>query len=516
MDSNGSDTMRVENRRIVRNTGLLYFRLILLTFINLYTVRITLQALGKVDYGIFELIAYLVFSLTTLTGAMSSATQRYLSFHLGRNDYEQYSHTFSLLLICFITAAGILILLGEGLGYFFIFDWLTIPVDKRESAFWVYQASILSFSFGLITIPYSSSIIANERMDAFAIFSIVEGILKLGVAFWLANFGGNRLILYGILTAAISVVVFIMSLSYCHAKFKYCKYIWKWDRQIFTELSKYTGWNMFGSVSAILATSGQNILLNIFFGPIINTSKAIADKIQHVINGFSINLYMAVSPQIIKSYAVSDIDRTVSLVLKSSKISFMLIFALAFPLICNMNGILNLWLAADAKTPDMVVFSKLILIYCMIFSLESPISRLIQATGNIRRYQLSVGIITLCYIPIAALVLYLGGSAVMTVVVLIIVMSIAQCMRVYVAHHQVGLDYGMYFNTVILPILKVAALGIPLYLVIDRFAADTEFLLVAFKTLASGLAGLAIIVTLGLDRSDRSIIKNFIKRKSHK
>lgn len=505
--------MRADNRRIVRNTGLLYFRLILLTFINLYTVRVTLEALGTVDYGIYEVIAYLVFSITTLTGAMSSATQRYLSFHLGRNDYEQYSQTFSLLLICFITAAMILILIGEALGYFFIYDWLTIPYDKQESAFWVYQTSILSFAFGLITIPYTSSIVANERMDAFAIFSIVEGVFKLGVAFWLIRYAGDRLILYGILTAAISIVIFVMSIAFCHSKFKYFRYIWKWNRQIFVELSKYTGWNLFGSVSAILATSGQNILLNIFFGPVINTSKAIADKIQHVINGFSVNLYMAVSPQIIKAYAASDTVRAMNLVLKSSKISFMLIFVLAFPLLCNMKGILNLWLGSDAIAVDMVAFSKLILIYCMIFTLESPISRIIQATGKIHKYQLSVGVVTLSYIPIAALVLYLGGSAIMTLVTLMVVMSIAQCVRVYVAHHQVGLDYRKYFKSVLSPIFKTAFVAVPLYWIIARYSPDSRWLHVILYTMATGIAGVALIAIIGLDKEDRTLIASFLKEK---
>lgn len=508
--------MRADNKRIVRNTGLLYFRLLLLTLINLYTVRITLEALGPVDYGIYEVIAYLVFSITTLTGAMSSATQRYLSFHLGRNDYEKYSHTFSLLLICFITVAIFLIIIGEALGYFLIYEWLTIPVDKQVSAFWVYQASILSFAFGLITIPYTSSIIANERMDAFAIFSIVEGVLKLGVAFWLINYAGNRLILYGILTAVISVVIFVMSTSYCHSKFKYCRYIWKWNRHIFAELSKYTGWNLFGSVSAILATSGQNILLNIFFGPIINTSKAIADKIQHVVNGFSINLYMAVSPQIIKSYAASDTDRAMNLVLKTSKISFMLIFILAFPLICNMKGILNLWLGSDSVAVDMVAFSKLILIYCMIFTLESPISRIIQATGKIHTYQLSVGVVTLSYIPIAALVLYMGGSAVMTLVTLMVIMSIAQCVRVYIAHHQVGLDYRAYFKSVLAPIFKTAFVAIPLYWIIEHYSPVSQWIHVIIYTAVTGIVGLALIVMIGLDKGDRSLIVSILKGKFRK
>lgn len=505
--------MSTANGRILKNTGLLYFRLIFLTFINLYAVRITLDALGVVDYGIFNVIASVVASLSILTGAMTSATQRFLSYHLGKEDYEKYSHTFTLLLISFMAIAGALVIVGELLGYFFIEKWLTIPADRISASYWVFQASLMAFAVSLITIPYTSSIIANERMDAFAIFSIVEGVLKLVIAYLLVIYGGDRLILYGILTAVVSFVVLLMSMQYCHAQFRYCRYIWKWDRRIFTELSQYTGWNLFGSVSGMLANQGQNILLNIFFGPVINAAKAIADRIQNVINGFSINLYMAVSPQIIKSYATEDYSRAMNLVLKTSKMSFLLIFAIAFPLICKMDGLLGIWLAADAKTPDMTAFSKLILVYCMILALEPPISRIIQATGKIKRYQLSVGAITLSYIPVAAAVLALGGSAILSLVILIAIMAAAQIVRVVVAHDQVGMDYKAYIRIVLLPILKVSLAGIAAYLLFESQSTESGVLITLLQTAVTAIVGVFLAAILGLDRSDRKMISGLIIKK---
>ena len=505
--------MKKANSRIIKNTGLLYFRLIFLTFINLYAVRVTLEALGQIDYGVFNVIASVVASLSILTGAMTSATQRFLSFHLGKEDYRNYSHTFTLLLMSFGAIAGCLVLLGEGLGYFFIEKWLDIPTDRITAAYWVFQTSLLAFTLGLITIPYTSSIVANERMGAFAAFSIVEGICRLATALILIVYGGDRLILYGILTATTSLVVFLMSMQYTHSKFTYCRYIWKWDKGIFTQLSGYIGWNMFGSISAMLATQGQNILLNIFFGPVINAAKAIADRIQHVISGFSVNLYMAASPQIIKTYAAGELDRCISLVLKTSKMSFLLVFVMAFPLICNMEGLLRLWLGADANTPDMTAFSKLILAYCLVLTLEPPISRLIQATGDIRRYQVSVGVITLSFIPIAALVLWLGADAVFTLVVLIAIMAVAQVVRLMVAHRQVGLNYQDYWKTVMVPLLKVCVVGIPLYLVFEEYFHADDWLEVILQTAITGIAGLFVGFVLGLDASDRATLSTLIKNK---
>lgn len=508
--------MNSANHRLIKNTGLLYFRLIFLTIVNLYAVRVTFDALGTVDYGIFNVLVSLVASLSILSGAMSSASQRFLSFHLGKEDYKKYSHTFTLLIIIFAIIAGILIVIGEALGYFFVEDWMKIPKDRITASYWVFQTSLVAFAAGLITIPYTASIIANERMDAFAIFSIVEGVMKLAIAYILLEYVGDRLILYGILTALINISILLMSMYYCHSRFKYCKYIWKWDGNIFSELSKYTGWNLLGSISGTLASQGQNVLLNIYFGPVINAAKAIADRIQHVINGFSVNLNTAASPQIIKSYAMQDHTRALNLVVKTSKMSFLLTFVLAFPLICNMEGLLRLWLGADSHTPDMTAFSKLILVYCMVLALEPPISRIIQATGKIRNYQIFVGIITLSYIPIAAIILSMGGSAIMTLVILIGMMTIAQFVRVVVAHKQVNLQYIQYLKTVVLPIIKVAVVAVPVYTLFMDWDINENVWKIFGNTLLAGLFGLFIAAILGLDKADRSMVMTLIKNKIHK
>lgn len=511
--------MNEANGRILKNTGLLYIRLIFLTFVNLYTVRVTLEALGDIDYGVYNVIASVVAAFSILTGAMTSATQRFLSVHLGRKDHEEYSRTFTLLLICFIGMTAIIVLIGEPLGLIAIHKWLKFPPDRLNAVYWVFQTSMAAFAFGLVTIPYTSSIVANEKMHAFALFSIVEGVLKLAIALWLIHYGGDRLILYSVLTMLISVVVLLISMHYCHSSFKYCRYVWKWDKTIFTQLSQYTGWNLFGSVSSILATQGQNILLNIFFGPIINTSKAIADRIQHVINGFSVNLYLAASPQIIKSYATEDYGRALNLVTKTSKMSFLLIFVLSFPLLCNMEGLLDIWIVRSTETPDMVIFCKLILLYCLALSLEPPISRIIQATGNIKKYQVNVGVITLSFIPIAALGLWLGASAPSTLIIQISILLIAQVIRVVIAHRQVGLSYRTYASEVVVPIFKTIAVAFPSYIFLDNFSTLSPGIWTTIiNVLIAGTWGLTICALVGLNRRDRSMIMEMIgnRFKHHK
>ena len=350
-------------------------------------------------------------------------------------------------------------------------------------------------------------------MDAFAAFSIVEGVMKLGAALWIVQFGGDRLILYGIIIASISIVVFLMSMQFCHLKFRYCRYIWKWDKAIFMQLSGYTGWNLFGSISGMLSNQGQTVLLNIYFGPAVNAAKAIADRILQVVQSFSVNIYMAAGPQIIKAYAGQDMQRALTLVLTTSRLTFLMVYAVSFPVICNVKSILDFWMGTGNVSPVMTGFSQLVLIYCMVFTLEQPITRIIQATGEIKRYQFKVGIITLMYIPLAVTVLSLGASPVMTLVVQIAVIAVAQCVRVMVAHRQIGLRYGIYMSDVVYPIARVSLVSLPLYWAMKDAVLGHGWYGLALNVALTGLMGFFIAVMVGLNAGDRAMIWKLVRRR---
>lgn len=501
------------NKRVAKNTAILYVRMLFLTAISLYTVRITLKALGVVDYGIYNVLASVVGALSILTGALTSATQRFLAFHLGRNDYKAYSKTFSLLLIGFAIISVILIIIGEILGIFFVNDWLTIPPDRLYAAKWVYQTSIFTFIMGLLVIPFSSSIIANEKMNAFAYISILDGVLRLIVVYLLMLSPVDRLIYYGILTLVCSVIILLAYVVYCHRAFPHCRFSFVWDKALFKELTSYTGWNMFGSLSGILATQGQNVMLNIFFGPVVNTAKAIADKISHTIQSFSTNFYMAVSPQIIKSYASGDTDRMFNLANKSSRISFFLVLVISFPLMTCIESILNLWLGSASVSTIMIRFSNLIFIYCLVGTLEQPLTQMIRATGKIRNYQIKVGMLTLSYIPVASLVLYLGCSAEFSLIVLIVINALTLGVRLKISRSQLNFNVPDYLRRVILPILTVSALAVVLYLSISRINLSGSITTMIIRLLLGFVSISVVIWFVGLDKSDREYVLGMIKRK---
>jgi len=502
------------NKKIAKNTAFLYFRMLFLTAISLYTVRVTLHALGDVDYGIYNVVASVVASLSFLNGTLTSATQRFFSFHLGKNDYDAYSRTYSMMLVGFIVISIVLIIIGEFIGIFFVDDWLVIPTDRLMAAKWVYQTAIFTFIFHFLSVPFTSSIVANERMDAFAYISIIDGVLKLLLVYMLSVSPIDRLIYYGMLTLAESIIILSLYILYCKLAITYCKFRFSYDRGLLRELTSYTGWNMFGSVAGVLITQGQNIILNIFFGPLVNTAKAIADKVNAAVISFSINFSMAVGPQIIKSYAEGNVDRAMSLAVKSSRFSFFLILILSFPLMAVMRSILDFWLGNESVNTTMVQFANLSLVYCMITSLEIPLTQIIRATGNVRAYQFKVGIFTLMYIPIAALILYLGGNPTSTMVVLVVLYALVHGLRLKIVHDEVGLGIKSYILQVVTPILYVSAIVAILYILLDKY------LFCHLYFMLNGLISIVVaslsVWCFGLTSGDRNYIKSIALSKLNK
>ena len=505
--------MESRNARVVKNTLFLYGRMILLTIINRYTVRVTLDALGEMDYGIYTVVGSFVALFGIVTGTLTSASQRYLSFHLGKEDFAGYSHTFSMLLIGFCIVAAIVVAVAEVAGVFAFDGFLDIPANKIKDAEIVYQASLAAFVVNMLAIPFTASIISNERMQAFAYVSLIDGAMKLGLVFLLLSVSSGRLVLYGWLVLAESIIILFSYYIYCHRQFRYCRIKLVWDKGLLKELSSYTGWNLLGAMSGTLATQGQSVLLNVFFGPIINTAKGIADRIYNVIYSFSSNFYMAVNPQIIKSYAMNDLERMRELATRSSKLSFMLLFLLSLPLISAMDPLLQVWLGPDGKTPEMVGFSRLVLIQGLVVCLENPITQMIRATGKIKLYQIRVGVCTLMYIPIAWFVLKEGGSPLMTMVVLTSLTLAVQFVRIYQAHVQVGLDVVKYLKTVMLPIGIVGLIGTPLVFAIQFLTNESKFILCIEQGVSGLIVAIGLIWLIGLNRMEREFViskaKNF-------
>lgn len=500
-----------DNKRIAKNTMLLYFRMIFLSVIGLFTVRVTINALGVVDYGIYNVVGSLVTSMSFITGTLNSAAQRYFSFLIGKNDSFAYRKTFSMFIVSFILVSVVVLVVGEILGVV-IFPGLKIPESSMNAAYWAFQMSVISFIIGLISIPYTSSIIAYERMNAFAYISIIDGIAKLGLVYLLYISELNKLKLYSALMVVESLLCAILYYLFCHKNFNNCRFDFIWDKRLFKELFAYTGWNLFGSVSGMLSIQGQNILLNIFFGPVVNTAKGIADKVSGIIQSFSSNFYTAIAPQITKTYATNEMNRYYNLIMLSTKLSFFLVLILAFPLMSCCGDLLSIWLGAKSVSDVMIVFTKLTLIYCLLTTLEQPITHAIRATGKIKVYQISVGIITLLFIPIAAFALWHGYPPQSTMYVLIGVYGLSFTVRLIVARKQIRLPIKTYFVKVLLPIILVSCIILYTNKILS---ASTESIMSNFIIRGATILALCLIVigVFGLTNTEKRFVFKQVFRK---
>lgn len=497
------------NKRIAKNTVLLYIRMIIVTVLSLITVKYTLKILGVEDYGIYNVIGGVVSLLTVVTGTLTSATQRFLAFDIGRNDHISYSRTFNMLLLIYALACCALFIIFESIGYPIIYKWLILPSNRLAEAYIVYHLSVLTFIANVMVIPFSSSIIANEKMGVYAYLTIIDTISKFAVLGILIISPFDKLVSYAIATFVMIILVDLMYVWYNQKKIAMTPLYYHWDKKLFKRLVGYTGWSMFGSVSGVLSTQGLSILMNLFFGVSVNAAKAISDKINNIVYSFVQNFYMAISPQIVKTYASGDYEYTIKLSFRSTKISYYLLFIITIPLFILLDKLLRIWLS-ESCTGDMVLFTRLSLIFALINVFEPPITFMIRATGKIKYYQIFVGIITIMVVPLAYILYVCGFPAYMGFIANIIVYGIAQVVRISIVKKYYRFQYAQYIKeAVVRPLIITIVISIIALLLIN-FKMDiyiTAVLTTIFMVFS--------IWYFGLYNSERIIIKTFILNKIH-
>ena len=501
------------NRRIARNTLLLYFRMILTMCITLYTSRVILAALGVEDFGIYNIVAGVVVLFSFLNSAMTNATQRYLSMALGLGKAKYVQLIFSTSLLSHLVISGVLLVLCETVGLWFVNTQLIIPADRMMAANVAYQFAILITVIDINRIPFFSSIIAHERMTFFAYLAIVESLLKLAVALSISYACSvDKLILYAGLLAVSSAVIFTTFFVYCLRHFDTNRPVLKFKKKLFCEFVTFTGWNLLGSASYLGYSQGINIVLNFFKGVTLNATMGITYQIRHAVFSMVYYLQMATNPQIIKSYTVNERERFESLVNNISKFSFFLMLLIAIPIVLNMDFVLNLWL----KNPPVysAPFCAMIIIICLFDALEGPLWQAVQASGRVRNYQIVTSIILILNIPASYVALYYGMLPVSVLVIQLVLTVAALATRLYFACRYTSITAGGYIRKVVLPIAAVTLVSVPAC----YFAtiALTQWSKLVVATLLSITVVSAASYFFGLDASGRQMVKSFVKSKLHK
>ncbi len=500
------------NKRILKNTVYLYLRMIVTTIVSLYTTRITLQLLGAEDFGIFNVVGGVIGFMGIFTGSMGSATQRFLSYDLGKGNINQFSKTFSMLVNIYAIFCLVIVIVLEVIGTYLITEYLNIPNERENAALWIYQFAIFTFVLGTILLPYTSAIVAYEKMAIYAYFTFLDVFFKFMIVVSLYITPFDKLVTYGLLTCIMTLIYNVIYFVYCKRKLDGCEYVMYWNKRLFKKISIYVGWNLFGATSGILTTQGLTVLLNIFFGPVVNAAKAIADKINITVTSFCVNFYMAVNPQIIKSYAAREIGYTRKLVIWSSKFSFYLLLILSVPLISNMEQLLNIWLGTKQVSDEMVAFSQWVLVFSLVNILENPITQAVRATGDIKKYQIVIGVQTLLFIPICYSCFKYGNiPAYGSMIILSIIYLFAQFSRIWIVSPIINLRPVEYLHQVMFPIsLTSAVLCFFVVYIQDLLSFVNEYVHLALKLLLDMVTVIIIIIAIGVDKKERGYVKQFI------
>lgn len=483
--------------------------------VGLFTSRLVLDALGVVDYGIYGLVGGIVTMFAFLNSAMSSATQRYLSFDIGKKDWDRLQKTFNATLNIHIGIAVVIFILAETIGLWFVNTQLEIPEERMYAANWVYQFSIFAFLLNVIQVPYNALLFAREHMSVYAYVSILETVLKLAIVLYLVQADSDKLILYSILTFGVAFVIRMIYQIYCRKRFPESKYKFYWNKAYYKELMSYSGWNLFGNIAAVARSQGSNILLNLFFGPVANASYTITLMVQGIMGSFASNFQVAVNPQIIKNYAQGNIQASLDLMYKSAKFSFFAMLILVVPLWCNLDYIMHLWLK---EVPTYAIdFIRLALIYSLIETLSIPLMVGVQATGNIKKYQITMGIIVFLNLPILWLVLKYTNIVEYTFLVFCIISLISMFIRLLFLKKMMNLDFYFFLTKVLAKttIISIIMFSINLGLIYNNLTAES-FLTFILQSFFLVLLCLSIILLIGLDSEERKFIQSTILSKFFK
>lgn len=492
------------NKRIAKNTLLLYFRMLLTMAVSLYTSRVVLQTLGVEDYGIYNVVGGVVTMFTFINSAMSSATMRYMAFELGRGDKEKLHRVFCTSMGIHALISLVILVLAETVGVWFLNTHMVIPETRMDAAHWVFQLSVLSTIVMMMSVPYNASIIAHEKMSAFAYISVLEVVLKLAVVYMLLIFDIDKLKLYAVLIFFVQMLVRIIYGRYCSKHFEECHYKFIYDKPLFKEMTGFAGWSLFGNLAGVAYTQGVNILLNMFFGPVVNAARAVAVQVQHAVQGFVANFQMALNPQITKTYASGEMEQMHKLVFASGRYSFFLLLFLSLPIIIEINPILSVWLGTVPEYT--AVFIRLTLCIMMVDALSNPLITAAQATGRIKVYQAVVGGILLLIVPISYLALKLGGQPEVVFIVHFLMVVAAQIARLIMIRPMIQLSLRKYFREVVVKIacvvLSAIILPVAVYLLLPQ---NTLYSFLA----VSGMCVISVSVSvyyLGLGKGERRFV----------
>ncbi len=502
----------INKKRIAKNTIFLYIRMALNMAIALYTSRVLLRVLGIDDYGLYSVIGGVVVLFSFLNSTLAGSTSRFLTFALGKGEQKEINRVFSASLTNHVFMALLILILAETIGLYLVYNKLVIPPERFHASLWVYQFSIMTAMLTMTQLPYNACIIAHEKMNAFAYLSIGETILKLIVVIvlqFIVSF--DRLILYSIMILVITILITLSYRIYCNRHFEECTYHFFWDKALYKKLFSYAGWDLLGGFSVIAQGQGLNILLNMFFGPAVNASRAISVQVQSAIGQFSTNFMMASRPQIIKSYAEGKTNEMLKLVYQVAKYGFALSLFFTLPIFVEMEYILRLWLV---NVPEFaVIFCRIMLIISLINVLRNPFIAALHATGNIRLANILCGSLLISTLPIAYLFLKMNFSPISVFGVTFAITFIVQWVDLLNLKRLLPISLKSYFIEVYIPSIFLLLISFSVIYFIPHFFSSSLlrlFIVVCTSWIVLGICSYIIILNSNTRDKIKLKTRNFL------
>lgn len=500
--------MANQNTTIAKNTLFLSLRMVFVLFVSLYTSRVFLNVLGVEDYGISNVVAGFVSMFSFLNTSLANAIQRFYNAELGKNGSKGITKVYNTSLVIQGIIALFVVALLESVGLWYLYEKMVIPSDRFEVAFWLYQFSTISAAVVIMQSPFTAAVMAYERMNTYAVISILEVILKLGFALALPYISIDRLLMYGAFYMVLSILTFLSYFIYSKKEFKELHFQRSYKKSMFKDMISFSGWNLCGTFACMIREQGLNMVLNIFFGPIVNAARGVAYQVSGALQGFVSNLSLAAKPQMVQSFATGDSSRTIKLMYTMSKLSFIFLFVLSVPVIFNIDYILHLWLGN--VVPDHAAnFVILVIITNFMNNLNAPLSNVVYATGKMRNYEVTFSVINLLIIPISFIVLKLGAPAEMAFIVYLVMTVFVQIGCLLVIHTLTKISLSDYFMSLIVPIVIVACITLPLIYIIN-FYLQQNLIGIVIEYIVITLLSSVLFYYVVLDSTEKKFVYNII------
>lgn len=498
------------SKRLVNNTFSMYVRMLFLMFISFYTSRVVLQTLGTTDFGIYNIVGGIVVLFTFVNSAMTTGTQRHLSYELGKPD-GNFNRIFSACMNIHIGLAILIVFFAETIGLWFLNNKMNFPLDRMSAVNWVYHFSVLSCVFQVIRVPYNAVIIAYERMSFYAYIGIFEGILKLIIVYMLSIGNYDKLIFYSILTVGVSVLVTIIFYLYCSTRYKELSYYNIHDRLLYKSLLSFSGWTIFGSLANIGRNQGMGIIINIFYGVTLNAAIGIANQVNAAICQFVTGFQQAFNPQLTKAEAQQDRESQIILINKTAKYSFLIILFFAAPVLFNLETLLTLWLGE--YPPHSVEICFWIVVATLIDSLSGPLWVTIFAHGKIMVYQVVISVVLLLVLPITYFCGLLNAEPQISFAFMTLINLTAVAVRLLFLKHQISFSTKRFAKDVMLPITIVSTIIVVFTMGVTMLPLGCGLSVAVVKTSIVIIVEVFTIFLVGFTVSERMFIKSLIKNK---